>query len=54
MVVTTGLLFAACGLAWLTFTQVIWGAWPHHFTVELAPFIQVGRFQSDWSVHPSD
>jgi NADH-quinone oxidoreductase subunit L len=50
MAVTTGLLFAACALGWLTFAQVIWGHWPQHFTVEIAPFIQVGRFQSDWSV----
>lgn len=50
MVVTTGLLFIACLLAWTTFIQVIWGGWPHHFTVEIAPFIQVGKFQSDWSV----
>jgi NADH-quinone oxidoreductase subunit L len=50
MVVTTGLLFFACALAWLTFSQVIWGGWPQHFTVEIAPFIQVGKFQSDWSV----
>jgi NADH-quinone oxidoreductase subunit L len=50
MAVTTGLLFFACALAWLTFSQVIWGGWPQHFTVEIAPFIQVGRFQSDWSV----
>jgi len=50
MVVTTGLLFFACALGWLTFSQVIWGGWPQHFTVEIAPFIQVGKFQSDWSV----
>jgi NADH-quinone oxidoreductase subunit L len=50
MVVTTGLLFFACALGWLTFTQVIWGHWPQHFTVEIAPFIQVGNFKSDWSV----
>jgi NADH-quinone oxidoreductase subunit L len=50
MVVTTALLFFACALGWLTFAQVIWGGWPQHFTVELAPFIQVGRFQSTWSL----
>ena len=29
---------------------MIWGGWPQHFTVEIAPFIQVGKFRSDWSV----
>src|SRR6201993_3279463 len=50
MAVTTGLLFFSCALGWLAFSQVIWGGWPHHFTVQLAPFIQIGRFQSAWSV----
>jgi NADH-quinone oxidoreductase subunit L len=50
MAVTTGLLFAACALAWLTFVQVIWGGWPPHFTVTLAPFIDVGTFRSAWSI----
>ncbi len=50
MAVTTGLLFVACALAWLTFTSLIWGAWPGHFTVALAPFIDVGAFQSAWSI----
>jgi NADH-quinone oxidoreductase subunit L len=50
MAVTTGLLFASAALGWLTFAQVIWGSWPAHFTVELAPFIDVGAFRSDWSV----
>ena len=48
--VTTGLLFLACALAWLTFGEVIWGGWPARFTVHLAPFIDVGRFRSDWSI----
>jgi NADH-quinone oxidoreductase subunit L len=50
MAVTTGLLFVACALAWVTFSQVIWGGWPAHFTVHLASFIDVGRFRSDWSI----
>ena len=47
--VTTGLLFLACALAWTTFVSVIWGGWGR-FTVELAPFINVGAFQSDWAI----
>jgi len=47
--VTTGLLLLACALGWTTFYEVIWGAWGR-FTVELAPFINVGTFRSDWSV----
>jgi NADH-quinone oxidoreductase subunit L len=50
MAVTTGLLFVCCALGWLTFVQVIWGSWPHQFTVEIAPFIDVGAFRSDWAV----
>ena len=50
MALTTGLLFVACALGWTTFIQVIWGGWPHHFTVEIAPFINVGAFRSDWSI----
>jgi NADH-quinone oxidoreductase subunit L len=50
MAVTTILLFVCCALGWLAFVQVIWGSWPHQFTVELAPFIDVGAFRSDWSV----
>ncbi len=50
MFVTTALLFVACLMAWTTFTQVIWGSWPAHFTTEIAPFINVGKFQSDWAV----
>ncbi|MEO7027182.1 MAG: NADH-quinone oxidoreductase subunit L, partial [Caulobacteraceae bacterium] len=46
----TGLLFLSCALGWLTFAQVIWGGWPAHFTVHLAPFIDVGRFRSEWSI----
>ena len=50
MMVTTGLLLVACALGWLTFIQVIWGGWPHAFTVALAPFINVGAFRSTWSI----
>jgi NADH-quinone oxidoreductase subunit L len=47
--VTTGLLVLACGLAWTTFCGVTWGGWSR-FTVELAPFINVGGFHSDWAI----
>jgi NADH-quinone oxidoreductase subunit L len=48
MSVTTGLLFLSCALGWLTFFSVVFGGW--HFTAQLAPFINVDRFQSAWSV----
>jgi NADH-quinone oxidoreductase subunit L len=49
MAVTTGLLFLACGLAWMNFFSQVWGgAGP--FTVTLAPFIDIGDFRSAWSV----
>src|SRR5580704_8904325 len=48
MAITTGLLFLACALGWIAFYGVVSGGW--HFTVEIAPFINVDRFQSDWSV----
>jgi NADH-quinone oxidoreductase subunit L len=47
--VTTGLLLLACALGWTTFINVVWGQWGR-FTVELAPFINVGDFRSDWAV----
>jgi NADH-quinone oxidoreductase subunit L len=47
--VTTGLLFVACGLAWITFAQVALGGAPA-YTVHIAPFINVGAVHSDWSV----
>ena len=50
MVTTTGLLLISSALAWTTFLSVIWGGWPHAFTVALAPFINVGAFQSTWSI----
>jgi NADH-quinone oxidoreductase subunit L len=50
MAITTGLLFFAGALGWIAFIQVIWGGWPARFTVELAPFIDVGAFRSAWSI----
>ncbi len=50
MTLTTGLLFVSCAMSWDVFYQVIWGAWSAPFVAHLAPFIQVGDFQSDWSV----
>jgi NADH-quinone oxidoreductase subunit L len=50
MGVTTGLLFISAGLSWMVFRQVIWGTWPAHFVVQIAPFIDVGAFRSSWSV----
>jgi NADH-quinone oxidoreductase subunit L len=47
--VTTGLLLLACALGWTVFCGEVWGGWKP-FTVEIAPFIQVGRFLSDWSI----
>jgi NADH-quinone oxidoreductase subunit L len=47
--VTTGLLLLACVLGWTVFCEVVWGGWGR-FTVELAPFINVGHFRSDWAV----
>jgi NADH-quinone oxidoreductase subunit L len=49
MSVTTALLFLICGLGWWTFAEVVTGAWAP-FTVQLAPFIDVGAFRSSWSV----
>ena len=47
--ITTGLLFLSCALSWLVFSHVAWGGL-EPFTVELFPFINVGDFQSAWSV----
>ncbi len=49
MAITTGLLFLSCAIAWTAFYEVIWGGWGR-FTLELAPFITVGDFQSAWSI----
>jgi NADH-quinone oxidoreductase subunit L len=48
--VTTGLLILAFALSCYTFYQVVWGGWSHPFITKIAPFIQVGAFQSDWAV----
>ena len=47
--ITTGLLLLSCALGWFTFLHVSGGDWKP-FTVTLAPFINVGAFQSAWSV----
>ncbi|HYG28214.1 MAG TPA: NADH-quinone oxidoreductase subunit L [Caulobacteraceae bacterium] len=46
--VTTGGLLLACGLSWYVFSQWTWGHL-EPFTAVLAPFINVGDFQSNWS-----
>ena len=50
MSVTTGALFLSAGLAWYTFAQVLGGVWGGHYVFELLPFIDVGDFQSAWSI----
>ena len=47
--ITTGLLFFSCAVAWIVLSQWIWGGL-QAFTVELFPFINVGDFQSVWSI----
>jgi len=47
--VTTALLFASCALSWVIFAQWTWGGL-EPFTQQIAPFINVGRFQSDWAL----
>jgi NADH-quinone oxidoreductase subunit L len=47
--ITTGLLFFSCAVAWIVFSQWTWGGL-EAFTVELFPFINVGDFQSVWSI----
>ncbi len=47
--VTTGLLFLSCALAWANFASQVWGQ-AEPFTLILAPFIDVGQFQSDWAI----
>jgi len=46
---TTGLLFFSCAVAWTVFGQWTWGHL-EPFTIRLAPFINVGDFQSSWSI----
>ena len=47
--VTTGLLFFSCAAAWIVFSQWTWGHL-EPFTLKVAPFINVGDFQSNWSI----
>lgn len=47
--ITTGLLFLACALSWVIFTNHTWGGM-HDFTVQVLPFINIGDFHSAWSV----
>ncbi len=47
--ITTGLLLLSCALGWYVFLNVFSGALKP-FTVTLAPFVNVGAFQSAWSV----
>ena len=49
MAVTTGLLFLSCVLSWYVFSQVTWAHLEAH-TYVLAPFINVGDFQSNWAI----
>lgn len=48
MLITTGLLFAACAGSWFMFMHAFIGAL-EPFTIRYAPFIHVGDFQSYWS-----
>ncbi len=47
--ITTGLLFFSCAVSWTVFSQWTWGGL-EAFTVQLAPFINVGDFQSSWAI----
>ena len=47
--VTTGLLLLAAVLSWTIFSQWTWGGL-EPFTLELLPFINIGDFQSNWSI----
>jgi NADH-quinone oxidoreductase subunit L len=49
MSVTTGGLILSAVLSWVIFAQWTWGGL-EPFTVTLAPFIDVGAFQSNWSI----
>src|SRR5690348_2598595 len=46
--VTTGLLFLAVVLSWTIFIKWTWGGL-EPFTISYLPFVQVGRFVSNWS-----
>jgi len=47
--VTTGLLLVSCAIAWTVFYNHTWGHM-EAFTVRLLPFINIGDFQSAWSI----
>ena len=49
MAVTTGLLFLSCAIGWTVFAQHTWGGM-EAFTLQLMPFINIGDFQSAWSI----
>jgi NADH-quinone oxidoreductase subunit L len=48
MSVTTGFLFLSAILSWVVFSKWTWGGL-EPFTVTYAPFIQVGKFVSNWA-----
>ena len=47
--VTTGLLLLSAALSWTIFAQWTWGGL-EPFTLTLLPFINIGDFQSAWSI----
>ena len=47
--ITTSLLLLACLLSWILFVQWTWGGL-EAFTLKLLPFINIGDFQSAWSI----
>jgi len=47
--ITTGLLFFSCVVSWIIFAQWTWGGL-EAFTVQIAPFIHVGDFESNWAI----
>lgn len=47
--ITTSLLVLACVLSWILFVQWTWGGL-EAFTLRLLPFINIGDFQSAWSI----
>jgi NADH-quinone oxidoreductase subunit L len=48
MAITTGFLMLSAALSWVVFSQWTWGGL-EPFTLTYAPFIQVGKFVSNWS-----
>jgi NADH-quinone oxidoreductase subunit L len=48
MAITTGFLMLSAVLSWVVFSQWTWGGL-EPFTLTYAPFIQVGKFVSNWS-----